>query len=225
MKFVQKLFEAGYVLIAAMFFISAMTLVIFSLGELWGAIRPAQVVTTQARFVAVLECIGLLTIAVAALELGQTILEEEVQRSSSISAPTRVRRFLSRFIVVVVVALSIECLVAVFEFIHDSPELLPHAAAVGVAAAALLAAWGVFVRLNIAAETLEPEAMQDAKDEDDDVEASNESNEESSPPKSARRKSVHRRSANRKSTDRESPDAMPADTKATGGVVTPGRTG
>ena len=115
------------------------------------------------RFVAVLECIGLLTIAVAALELGQTILEEEVQRSSPISAPTRVRRFLSRFIVVVVVALSIECLVAVFEFIHDSPEKLPHAATVGLAAAALLAAWGVFVRLNVAAETLEPEAMADAK--------------------------------------------------------------
>jgi hypothetical protein len=84
-----------------------------------------------------------------------------------------VRRFLSRFIVVVVVALSIECLVAVFEFIHESPEHLPHAASIGVAAAALLAAWGVFVRLNIAAETLEPEAMRDAKQEDRKVNAEN----------------------------------------------------
>ena len=179
MKFVQKLFESGYVLIVALFFISAMTLVVFSVGELWGAIRPAQEVAMQARFVAVLECIGLLTIAVAALELGQTILEEEVLRSSSISAPTRVRRFLSRFIVVVVVALSIECLVAVFEFIHESPELLPQAASVGLAAAALLAAWGVFVRLNIAAETLEPKAMKDAKDEDHKVDASTEPEDDS----------------------------------------------
>jgi len=171
MKFVQKLFESAYILIVIVFFISAVTLVIFALGEIWGAIRPAEEVTMQTRFVAVLECIGLLTIAVAALELGQTILEEEVQRSASISAPTRVRRFLSRFIVVVVVALSIECLVAVFEFIHDAPHLLPHAASVGVAAAALLAAWGVFVRLNISAETLEPEAMKNAKDEDEKVES------------------------------------------------------
>ena len=171
MKFVQKLFESAYILIVVVFFISAITLVIFALGEIWGAIRPAEEVSMQARFVAVLECIGLLTIAVAALELGQTILEEEVQRSASISAPTRVRRFLSRFIVVVVVALSIECLVAVFEFIHDAPQLLPHAASVGVAAATLLAAWGVFVRLNISAETLEPEAMKDAKDEDEKVES------------------------------------------------------
>ena len=169
MKFVQRLFQSGYVLVVAMFYLSAMTLVVFSVGELWGAIRPVEEVTMQARFVAVLECVGLLTIAVASLELGQTILEEEVLRSSAISAPTRVRRFLSRFIVVVVVALSIECLVAVFEFIHDSPELLPHAAAVGVAAAALLAAWGLFVRLNVAAERLEPQAMQDATQEDDKV--------------------------------------------------------
>jgi hypothetical protein len=173
MKFVQKIFASAYVLIVSVFFVSAITLVIFSLGELWSAISPAGDVTMQVRFVAVLECIGLLTIAVAALELGQTILEEEVQRSSSISAPTRVRRFLSRFIVVVVVTLSIECLVAVFEFIHDSPHLLPHAASVGLAAAALLAAWGVFVRLNIAAETLEPHAMKTVKDEDDKVDRSN----------------------------------------------------
>jgi hypothetical protein len=173
MKFVQKIFASAYVLIVVVFFISAITLVIFSLGELWNAISASGDVNRQSRFVAVLECIGLLTIAVAALELGQTILEEEVQRSSSISAPTRVRRFLSRFIVVVVVALSIECLVAVFQFIHDAPQLLPHAASVGVAAAALLAAWGVFVRLNIAAETLEPEAMKSAKQEDVKVDASN----------------------------------------------------
>jgi hypothetical protein len=54
----------------------------------------------------------LLTIAVVALELGQTILEEEVQREVQVSAPTRVRRFLSWFMVVVTVALSIETLVA-----------------------------------------------------------------------------------------------------------------
>ncbi len=181
MKFIQKLFESAFMLIVATFYVSAVTLVIFSIGELWGAIRPAGEVAMQARFVAILECISLLTIAVAALELGQTILEEEVQRSSSISAPTRARRFLSRFIVVVVVALSIECLVAVFELIHEAPELLPHAATIGIAAAALLAAWGLFVRLNIAAETLEPQAMKTATDEDEKVHAANGTEEEVDP--------------------------------------------
>jgi hypothetical protein len=40
---------------------------------------------------------------------------------------------------------------------------------VGLTAAALLAAWGVFIRLNRSAEELEPEAMAEAKREDDKV--------------------------------------------------------
>ena len=43
-----------------------------------------------------------------ALQIAQTITEEEVVRSAHVSGPTRVRRFLSRFLTVVVVALVIE---------------------------------------------------------------------------------------------------------------------
>jgi hypothetical protein len=72
--------------------------------------------------------------------------------------------------VVVIVSLSIESLVAVFQFLHEDPAHLPQAAGIAVAAAALLAAWGVFVKLNKSAEELEPEAMEDAKSEDQAIE-------------------------------------------------------
>jgi len=72
--------------------------------------------------------------------------------------------------VVLVVSLSIETLVAVFHYSREDPTMLPYVACVGFVAAALLAAWGVFVRLNTAAETLEPEAMAQAKREDRKVE-------------------------------------------------------
>jgi hypothetical protein len=77
-----------------------------------------------------------------------------------------VRRFLSRFFVVVVVALAIEGLVATFRALHEDPGQLPHAAAILVGTGVLLAAWGLFIYLNRAAEELEPEAMADAKRED-----------------------------------------------------------
>jgi hypothetical protein len=89
-----------------------------------------------------------------------------VIRDAHISAPTRVRRYLSRFIVVVVVALSIEGLVGTFKALHEDPELLPHAASVLVAAGILLTGWGLFIRFNKEAEILEPEAMKEAKSED-----------------------------------------------------------
>jgi hypothetical protein len=72
--------------------------------------------------------------------------------------------------IVIIISLSIESLVGVFQFMHEDPSQLPRAAAVGVAAAFLLAAWGLFVRLNISAEELEPEALEKAKSEDDEVE-------------------------------------------------------
>jgi hypothetical protein len=113
-----------------------------------------------------IEAIGLLAVSVVALQIAQTIVEEEVIRDSHVSAPTRVRRYLSRFLVVVVVALSIEGLVATFKALHEDPLLLPHAASVLASAALLLIGWGVFIKLNRAAEDVEPEAMEDAKSED-----------------------------------------------------------
>jgi hypothetical protein len=167
---VKRIFLVGYSAIILLFICCSLALVTFAVVELWHGINPQEAVPLRNRFNAILECIGLLTIAVAALELGQTILEEEVQREAQMSAPTRVRRFLSRFMVVVIVSLSIETLVAVFQLIHDDPSRLPQASAIGIAAAALLAAWGVFIKMNKSAEELEPEAMEHAKSEDQNIE-------------------------------------------------------
>jgi hypothetical protein len=68
--------------------------------------------------------------------------------------------------VVLVVALSIETLVLTFRLSHEAPEQLPYVAGIGLTAAALLIAWGVFIRLNKSAEELEPEGMEQAKEED-----------------------------------------------------------
>lgn len=123
----------------------------------------------RGRFSALLECIGLLTIAVAAFELGQTILEEEVWREVHTSGPTRVRRFLSRFMIVIIVSLAIEAMISVFQFAHDDPTYLPHASLIAIAAALLMAGWGLFIKFNTSAEVLEPEAMAEAKREDEKI--------------------------------------------------------
>jgi hypothetical protein len=166
MQILNKLFLGAHLLVIALFFVCALGLIGLSASELWSGFAPGTGLGIRERFDVVLECIGMLTIALVALELAQTIFEEEVQRDVKVSGPTRVRRFLSRFLVVIVVALSIETLVAVFEVMHDAPQNLPYTFAIGASAALLLVAWGVFVKLNRSAEELEPEAMQDAKRED-----------------------------------------------------------
>ena len=167
MNAVQRVIVAGYWAIIILFIVCAFVLIGFAAIELWHGLAPTGAVPLTKRFDAILESIALLTIAVASLELGQTILEEEVQRSTHLSAPTRVRRFLSRFMIVIIVALGVECLVTAFQAAHNDPSQLAYAAAIGLAASALLAAWGLFVKLNTAAEQLEPVAMAQVKSEDD----------------------------------------------------------
>jgi hypothetical protein len=172
MSFLLRLFPAGHFVISVLFLLAGAALIALAAMQLWQGIQLFEPAPLLQRLNAVLESIAVLTVAVAALELGQTILEEEVHRQAQMSAPTRVRRFLSRFMVVLVVALSIETVVLVFRLSQDAPEMLPYAASVGAAAALLLAAWGLFIRLNRSAEELEPEAMQAAKREDRKIEKS-----------------------------------------------------
>jgi hypothetical protein len=156
-------FRAIHGLLALLFATGALLLIGLATRKAWvaftGGIDP-----TAAQ--AVIEAIGLLAAAVVALQIAETITEEEVIRATDISAPTRVRRFLSRFFVVIVVALAIEGLVATFKAIHEDMAQLAYAASVIAATAGLLVAWGLFVHLNRSAEELEPEAMEDAKRED-----------------------------------------------------------
>ena len=166
MEFVRKIFPIGHFIFSLVFIVCAGAILFFALTQLWQGIQVGTGLSVNERLNAIMECIALLTVAVAALELGQTLIEEEVQRDSHISGPTRVRRFLSRFMVVLVVALSIETLVLTFRLSHEAPEQLPYVAGIGLTAALLLASWGVFIRLNRSAEELEPEGMEQAKQED-----------------------------------------------------------
>jgi hypothetical protein len=164
-------------LLALFQWVHKLTAVLFALASLV-LIAIAARTGTQALFdgfdedgaLAVIEAVGLLAAAVVALQISETIIEEEVIRDAHVSAPTRVRRFLSRFYVVVIVALAIEGLVATFTAIHEDMEQLLYAASLIGATALLLAAWGVFVSFNTQAEVLEPEQMEHAKSEDEKVE-------------------------------------------------------
>jgi hypothetical protein len=163
MKTLTGLFRFVHGLLAALFGCAALMLILIASRTGWQAfVGGLDAGAAQG----IIEAVGLLAAAVVALQIAETIVEEEVVRSADISAPTRIRRFLSRFFVVVIVALAIEGLVATFKALHEDPAQLPYAASLLAAVALLLAAWGVFIFFNRYAEELEPEAMADAKRED-----------------------------------------------------------
>lgn len=168
MKIVVGLLAALHAAVALAFAAAGLLLIGSAGHRLWSAVGKGF--GDPAASLAVIEGIGLLAIALVALEITQTVVEEEIVRVANISAPTRVRRYISRFLAVVVVALAVETLVATFASQHGDMANLPHAASIGFAAAALLVAWGGFVWLNRSAEDIEPEAMRKAQGEDAKVE-------------------------------------------------------
>ncbi|MHB1678083.1 MAG: hypothetical protein ACYCSS_11200 [Sulfuriferula sp.] len=163
MKTILRLFGIVHGLMAFLFVCGAVMLIVIATHIGWVASFGNL---DQAAAQGIIEAVGLLAAAVVALQIAETIVEEEVIRAADISAPTRVRRFLSRFFVVIIVALAIEGLVATFKALHENPTELPYAASLLASVGILLAAWGLFVHLNRSAEELEPEAMADAKRED-----------------------------------------------------------
>lgn len=163
MKIVLRAFSMIHAVMALLFALASLVLMAIAARTGWAAVAGG---IDQGAALGLIEAIGLMTVAVVALQIAQTITEEEVVREAHVSGPTRVRRFLSRFLVVVVVALAIEGLIGVFKALRENPEHLSGAALLLVAVGVLLAGWGVFIRLNTAAEALEPEAMEQAKRED-----------------------------------------------------------
>jgi hypothetical protein len=163
MGWLIRVFGAAHGVFAAVFAAIALLLLAVALRIVWQAIGSGF---DDRSAVTLIEALGVTAVAVVALQVAQTIAEEEVVREAHVSAPTRVRRFLSRFIVVIAVALAVEGLVATMRALHEDMTLLPHAAASVIGVAVLVAAWGYFIRANRAAEDVEPEAMAKAKEED-----------------------------------------------------------
>jgi hypothetical protein len=163
MKLVMHFFTIVHGLMAVLFTCAALMLIGIAAHNGWIAFGGRW---DEGTALTIIEALGILAAAVVGLQIAETIVEEEVIREADVSGPTRVRRFMSRFLVVVVVALAIEGLVATFKALHQDQSQLRYAAWLIASTALLLASWGVFIHLNRSAEELEPEAMADAKRED-----------------------------------------------------------
>jgi hypothetical protein len=160
-------FAAIHAVLALIFMVASLVLIAITVKSAWHVLSGGL---NETAALDVIQMIGITAVAVVALQIAQTIAEEEVIREAHVSGPTRVRRFLSRFMVVIVVALAVEGLIATFKALREDPAQLPYAASLLVAVGFLLAGWGAFVWLNRAAEELEPEAMAQAKSEDEKLE-------------------------------------------------------
>jgi len=94
-----------------------------------------------------------LTLALAIFDLGKTTLEEEVLLYKDILRHSSTRRTITRFISVIIIAVSIEALLMIFKFaLNGESAHILQAVWIIIATALLLIALGVYVYLGSKAE-------------------------------------------------------------------------
>ena len=95
-----------------------------------------------------LECIGLVTIAIAVFEVGKFMVEEELIRERQLRSVLEARRSLTKFLTIVVITVSLEGLVLVFETKLEKVSDLIYPTALLLVAALVVVALGAFQRLS-----------------------------------------------------------------------------
>lgn len=101
---------------------------------------------------AMLGAVGLIIIALAVSDVGKFLLEEELAGDRELATTAEVRRTLTKFLTIIIVAASLEALVFIFESGRERIEHLVYPVALLFAVAVLLIVMGVYQRLTHAAE-------------------------------------------------------------------------
>jgi len=103
------------------------------------------------------EAIGFTTVSSAVFELARTMFDEELKSEVRMNAPRKIRHFISRFMTVIMISLSIEFLTMVFRYSHKPDEFLYlyEAAAVAAGIALVFVAWAYFNKTSVSVEEWE----------------------------------------------------------------------
>ena len=122
------------------FAVTALALFLLAFGLVVVAVRDVPTALREPGSLAqILRSIGLLTIAVAVFEVAKFLLEEELIRERELRSITDVRLSLTKFFTIVVIVLSLEGIVLVFEVKLDHiDQLIYPTALMGVAILALV---------------------------------------------------------------------------------------
>lgn len=102
--------------------------------------------------VLILDAIGLVIIAIALFDVARYILEEEVAKTKELRSPHEARKTLTKFIVIIFIAVSLESLVYTFIASKQDIRLLIYPAALLCSAVFLIIGLGIYQKLSIQVE-------------------------------------------------------------------------
>lgn len=108
----------------------------------------------------VLHYVSAIIIAAAIIDVAQYMMEEEVFLNKELRDPEEARKTITKIIVIITIAVSIEGLVFIFKAGTQDLTLLLYPSLLIAASAILIVALGVYQKLSTTVETVEKEKHQ-----------------------------------------------------------------
>lgn len=135
------------------FTLGVLSLGIFAVG-VWYLSRAIDI-TKGESLLHLFDSIGLVALSVAVLDLAVTIFREIIWREMDKRHPSQVRRSLTRFGTIIIIAILIEGFITIFRFIKSGQiHLLPYSALILAGATMLIIGLGIYLKITIPVERL-----------------------------------------------------------------------
>ncbi|MEY6434184.1 hypothetical protein ABC977_17440 [Thioalkalicoccus limnaeus] len=111
--------------------------------DVWDSARAGEPLTHS-----MLDGIGLVVVSLAVLDVAKYLMEEEVLRDRELRSATEARKTLTKFLVIIIIALTLEALVFVFKAGSEDLTLLIYPAALLAMISLMVVALAFYMRIS-----------------------------------------------------------------------------
>ncbi len=139
--------SAIYGLFCICLLVISLAMVGYALWDIWDAITTGEGIIDK-----LLDAIGLIVIAIAVFDVSKYLLEEEVLRGRRLSTLRDARQTLTKFLVIISIAVTLEALVFVFGAGREDMTKLLYPTLLLFVSVLLIVGLAVFQRLSIETE-------------------------------------------------------------------------
>jgi len=136
-----------YAASAASLFIISVAMIASGIGDVYDAVRTGVDPVRR-----MLDATGLIVVAIAVFDVAKYLIEEELLRRRELRSPVEARQTLTKFLVIITIAVSLEALVFIFGAGKTHMEQLLYPTGLLVAVVLLVVGLGAFQRLSVSAE-------------------------------------------------------------------------
>lgn len=132
---------------AGVLLIMSLAMITVSVWEVWTAIG-----TNTGVVKAMLDAIGLIVVAIAVFDVSKYLIEEEVLRNRELRSAREARETLTKFLVIISIAVSLEALVFIIGAGKQNMAELIYPTLLMAVAVLLVVGLGLYQRLSLSAE-------------------------------------------------------------------------